>query len=37
GGLHRLAFPAHHPGGDGAGSSLRRDAGAPKLFVSAWN
>ncbi|GKB61963.1 hypothetical protein Tco_0918149 [Tanacetum coccineum] len=33
GGSHRLAFPARHPGGDRAGSSLRRDAGAPELFV----
>ncbi|GKA95097.1 hypothetical protein Tco_0817135 [Tanacetum coccineum] len=37
GGSHRLAFPARHPGGDGAGSSLQRDAGAPELFVLAWN
>ncbi|GKB17368.1 hypothetical protein Tco_0851291 [Tanacetum coccineum] len=37
GGSHRLAFPARHPGGDRAGSSLRRDAGAPELFVSTWN
>ncbi|GKE43234.1 hypothetical protein Tco_1470518, partial [Tanacetum coccineum] len=37
GGSHRLAFLACHSGGDGAGSSLRRDAGAPELFVPAWN
>ncbi|GJV03154.1 gypsy type transposase [Tanacetum coccineum] len=33
GGSHRLAFPARHPSGDGASSSLRRDAGAPELFA----
>ncbi|GJV75192.1 hypothetical protein Tco_1506776 [Tanacetum coccineum] len=37
GGSHRLAFPARHLGGDRAGSSLRRDAGSPELFVPAWN
>ncbi|GKD51906.1 hypothetical protein Tco_1280882 [Tanacetum coccineum] len=37
GGSHRLAFLARHPGGDSAGSSLRRDAGALELFVPAWN
>ncbi|GJR58415.1 hypothetical protein Tco_1500577 [Tanacetum coccineum] len=31
GGSHRLAFPARHPGGDGAGSSLRRDAATPTV------
>ncbi|GJS91339.1 hypothetical protein Tco_0773975 [Tanacetum coccineum] len=31
GGSHRLAFPARHPGGDGAGSSLRRDAVTPAV------
>nr|GEV14608.1 hypothetical protein [Tanacetum cinerariifolium] len=37
GGSHSLAFPARHPDGDGAGSSLRRDADLPKPFVSSWN
>ncbi|GKE53353.1 hypothetical protein Tco_1488509, partial [Tanacetum coccineum] len=37
GGSHRLAFPVRHSGGDGAGSSLRRDVGAPELFFPAWN
>ncbi|GKA35483.1 hypothetical protein Tco_0721974 [Tanacetum coccineum] len=33
GGSHRLAFLARHPGSDGAGSSFRRDASAPELFL----
>ncbi|GJS87462.1 hypothetical protein Tco_0770098 [Tanacetum coccineum] len=36
GGSHRLAFPARHPGGDGA-APFGGMRGAPKLFVSAWN
>ncbi|GKD70302.1 hypothetical protein Tco_1324392, partial [Tanacetum coccineum] len=33
GGSHRLAFPARHPGGDDAGSSLWRDAGLTEPFA----
>nr|GEV60841.1 hypothetical protein [Tanacetum cinerariifolium] len=36
-GSGRLSFPKRNPDGDGAGSSLRRDAVSPTLFVTAWN
>nr|GEZ10612.1 hypothetical protein [Tanacetum cinerariifolium] len=37
GGSGHLSFPKRNPDGDGAGSSLRRDAVSPTLFVPAWN